>query len=166
MGNPDISTQTRHLDFFIQYYQYAIDQLQQQYAIATQKILFFICLPSQPHLALETALSLNLPSVALNEFTLAQQKILSTLTTVRNNKLQQIDQDFLVDLAQLVLLDPCDPFMIANHTYILTLKPQFLELNPYIQSLAQTICVMDDPNFYLARTEILARIEQFYPVLK
>ncbi|MGE8560942.1 MAG: hypothetical protein ACN6NJ_08345 [Acinetobacter sp.] len=84
---------------------------------------------------------------------------------VANKKLSQADKDLLVDLAQMVQVEPYDYLHIAHEAYLLTLESAFIDSNPYIQKLIQTIAAMDsgvEDGCALEKNEILERIEQFY----
>ena len=41
-------------------------------------------------------------------------------------KLQQVDKDLLIDLAQLLEVEPYDYLSIAHEAYLLTLEPSFI----------------------------------------
>ncbi len=80
-------------------------------------------------------------------------------------KLQQVDKDLLIDLAQLLEVEPYDYLSIAHEAYLLTLEPSFIDSNLYIQRLIQHVAAMDNHEqgeFALHKEEITQRIQQFY----
>lgn len=156
-------TELNNLDLLLNAYKQAKEDLVESYGLDVDQILFFVHVPTQPNLETSSAVFLNASSQLLQEFMQLKQHNHVAHDPARLKKLTQADKDMLVDIAQLVRLDPFDYMQIANQAYILTLDATFADINPYIQNLVQTIAAMDtDPQFALTREEILERIDQFY----
>ena len=84
---------------------------------------------------------------------------------INKTKLNQVDKDILIDLAQIVtIVEPFDPLFVAHQAYLLTLTVEFSEVNTHIQNLVTTIMSMDNQIFALDKNEILNRINYFYQV--
>lgn len=158
--------QTRHdqLNLLIENYKQAILYLTKIYSLDFNRILFLIYSPTQKNLILDYAQQLNPSSSLLFEF-LAQTRISETSQNAQPIKLDQIDKDLLIDLAQLVnFIEPYDSLTVAHQAYLLTLTPEFPNLHTHIQDLVQNIAAMSDPMLSLDRTEILDRINYLYKI--
>ncbi|WP_298141888.1 DUF4303 domain-containing protein [uncultured Acinetobacter sp.] len=151
-----------NLDVLLSAFKDAKEALVDSYGLDVDQILFFISLPTQPNLEINSAQTLNGSSQLLQEFLQAKQHRHMAHNPARLKKLSQADKDMLVDIAQLVTIDPFDYLQIANQAYILTLDSTFADINPYIQKLIHTIAAMEDATFAMSREEILERIDQFY----
>ncbi len=135
------------------------------YGLDTHNIVFFICIPNQPQVAVHSAQCLNIGSPLLDEFIQHHSPKALPQNLRSKQKLLQADKDLLVDLAQMVQVEPYDYLHIAQQAYLLTLESAFIDTNPYIQKLIQTIAAMDSgikDGCALEKNEILERIEQFY----
>lgn len=151
-----------NVDILLNAYKQAKEALVDSYGLDVDQILFFISLPTQPTIELNSAIFLNGSSQLLQEFKQTKQQRQVNHDPARLKKLSQADKDMLVDIAQLAKLDPFDYMQIANQAYILTLDSTFADINPYIQKLVHTISAMENPDFAMTREEILQRIDQFY----
>ena len=155
--------QLNNLDVLLNAYKQAKEALVESYGLDVDQILFFVHVPAQRNIETSSAAFLNESSQLLQEFMQLKQHQRVAHDPARLKKLTQADKDLLVDIAQLVRIDPFDYMQVANQAYILTLDATFTDINPYIQKLVQTIVAMDtDPQFALTREEILERIDQFY----
>lgn len=151
-----------NLDILLSAFKQAKEALVDSYGLDVDQILFFISLPAQPNIETNSAQALNGSSQLLQEFLQVKQHRQIAHDPARLKKLSQADKDTLVDIAQLVKIDPFDYLQIANQAYILTLDSTFADINPYIQKLVYTIAAMEDATFAMSREEILERIDQFY----
>ena len=151
-----------NLDILLSAFKQAKEALVDSYGLNVDQILFFISLPTQPDKETNSAQALNGSSQLLQEFLHAKQHRQIAHDPARLKKLSQADKDMLVDIAQLVKIDPFDYMLVANQAYILTLDSTFADINPYLQNLVHTIAAMEDATFAMSREEILERIDQFY----
>lgn len=153
------------LELIITAFKQAKEACTDSYGLNTHSVVFFISLPQQPKVAVHSAECLNKSSPLLNEF--LRHYALHTLPQHPKSKLKlsQTEKDLLVDLAQMVEIEPYDYLHISQQAYLLTLESTFMDSNPYIQKLVQTIAAMDtgmQNGCALEKNEILERIEQFY----
>ncbi len=129
------------------------------------QILFFIGLPSQPELEIQSALYLNPPGGGLQSFLNDRTPKQQAIQHSNRFKLSQADKDLLTDLAQLAEVEPYNELQVAHAAYLLTLESNFMDTNAYIQKLVQTIAAMatgSKDSCAMQKDEILARINQFY----
>jgi hypothetical protein len=129
------------------------------------QILFFIGLPSQPEIEIRSVLYLNPTSSVLQSFLHDRTPKQRAIQHLNRFKLSQADKDLLIDLAQLAEVEPYNELQVAHAAYLLTLEPNFMDTNAYIQKLVQTIAAMaagSKDSCAMQKDEILARINQFY----
>lgn len=161
-NNPD--SQLNHLKVLINMIQIAKQQLQDEYGLDIEPILFFVTVPQQPEFEIYSAQLLNANHPLLVEFIQHKMAVKNTVTV--RKKLSQSDKDILTDVAQLVEIEPYDYMKVAHEAYLLTLEPHFIDCHPSIQQFIHTIAAMVSDNAGLcamSKDEILQRIEQFYP---
>lgn len=151
-----------NFDLLLNAFKQSQENLIDAYGLDVDHILFFISIPNQPNIEISSAQFLNSSSQLLQEFLQAKQHQKVVQDPARLKKLTQADKDMLVDIAQLVKIDPFDYMLVANQAYILTLDSTFADINPYIQKLVHTIAAMEDATFAMTREEILERVDQFY----
>ena len=155
------------LNFYWIFFQQAKQSLSGAYGLDLSQILFFIHVPKQADVEIYSAQFLNSPSALLDEFlhNKTPQTTTEQSTAQPKLKLQQVDKDLLIDLAQLLEVEPYDYLSIAHEAYLLTLEPSFIDSNLYIQRLIQHVAAMDNHEqgeFALHKEEITQRIQQFY----
>ena len=149
---------------FLASYQEAIIYLAKIYRLNLNQMLFLVYSPLHKAYELELATQLNPANSFFFEFA-ANSKIEETKKPINKTKLNQVDKDILIDLAQIVtIVEPFDPLFVAHQAYLLTLTVEFSELNTHIQNLVTTIMSMDNQIFALDKNEILNRINYFYQV--
>lgn len=148
------------LNFYIHGMEEVKDHILDQYNIGADKITFLIHLPSNPHIAMTSLERLNSPSSNLFE---AIAHLKSSLISKGKSKtrLSQIDKDILIDLGQLLEIEPYDDLHMAQQAYLLTLEPYFLETSPFIQRLINDIAAMDAGILVMTKYDIKDRIKQF-----
>lgn len=159
--------QQNHLQVLLNVFQQARQALSNAYGLDLSSMVFLMQVAKQPNILADSARQLNAPGPLLEEFLMHQQRpaMLDASTHPPALKLQQIDKDLLVDLAQLLEIEPYDYLEIAHAAYLLTLEPGFIDSNLYIQRLIHSIAAMDSNEqglFALAKDEIQQRIQQFY----
>lgn len=134
---------------------------EQQYQLDLSSTLFFIYQPDNMQLVLDTLSQLNPPSALLNE---AQRQFNKAQINQSRKKyrLSQIDKDILIDLGQILELEPYDDLQVAQQAYLLSLEPYFAEVNPFIQHLIHDVASMDSNTLVIRKQEIQFRIQQFY----
>ncbi|ATO18606.1 hypothetical protein BS636_02475 [Acinetobacter sp. LoGeW2-3] len=166
-GNPLLehgkTDQANTLDVLLKLFKQARDALEQDYGLDLSQILFFIHMPPQPQMELQSATYLN-PDSALRQQFLSSKQSKNHATAPRQFKLSQSDKDLLIDLAQLVRLEAYDYLNVAHQAYLLTLEPHFVDANLYIQKLIQHIAAMAteiDGSCAMTQAEIQERISQF-----
>lgn len=152
---------------FTDYFQQTRRALSNAYGLDLSSMVFFMQVTKQPQMAADSARQLNVPGPLLEEFLAHQQRpaLLDASSHPPAIKLQQIDKDLLIDLAQLLEIEPYDYLEIAHAAYLLTLEPGFIDSNLYIQRLIHSIAAMDSNEqglFALPKDEIQQRIQQFY----
>ena len=167
-GNPMLENQQsrelNHLKVLFEAIKQGKEQLKDDYGLDIDSILFFVSVPQQPNFEVQSALILSPQHALLDAF--IESKSNKHKTTTTRTKLSQTDKDMLTDLAQLAEMDPYDYMKVAHEAYVLTLEPHFIDCQPAIQQLIQTIAAMVSDNAGLCamnKDEILMRIEQFYP---
>lgn len=148
------------LNFYIHGMQEIKDYILDQYNLRADKIIFLIHFSSNPQIAVSSLERLNPPSSNLFE---AIAHLKSSLISKGRTKtrLSQIDKDLLIDLGQLLEIEPYDDLQVAQQAYMLTLEPYFLETSPSIQRLINDIAAMDAGILVMTKHEILQRIKQF-----
>lgn len=157
-------TQQNNLPMLLNAFQQAIITLKKNFAVDVEHILFFISIPTQPEIEISSARFLNTTSPLLQNFLDAKQQ-LDINSLPKRMKLTQSDKDMLIDLAQIVEVQPYHYLQVANDAYLLTLDRNYHSTNPYIQKLIESIVAMtSDPDgtFAMEKDEILQRINQFY----
>lgn len=167
-GNPilenETTSQLNHLKVLINAIQMAKQQLQEEYGLDIESVLFVVSVPQQPEFEIYATQLLNPTHPRLLDF-IHQKTAVKNTVNVRN-KLSQLDKDMLTDVAQLIEVEPYDYMTVAHEAYLLTLEPHFIDCHPSIQQFIQTIATMVSDNAGLCamnKAEILQRIEQFYP---
>ncbi len=99
-------------------------------------------------LKLETSSArfLNTTSPLLQNFLDAKQQ-LDINSLPKRMKLTQSDKDLLIDLAQIVEIQPYHYLQVANDALFLKPRQKLSTTNPYIQKLIESIVAMtSDPN--------------------
>lgn len=153
-----------HMSIFLEGYQQAINYLSKVYRLNLNQMLFLVYSPLHKAYELEFAEQLNPSNSFFFEFA-ANSKIEEKKKPINKTKLHQVDKDILIDLAQIVtIIEPFDPLFVAHQAYLLTLTPEYAEVNDHIQNLVTTIMSMDNQIFALDKDEILNRINYFYQV--
>ncbi len=148
------------LNFYIQGIHEIKDQILDQYHLSTNQITFLIHLATDPQIAITSLERLNPPSSNLYE-AIAHLKSSVISQGKAKFKLSQVDKDTLIDLGQLLEIEPYDDMQVAQQAYLLSLEPYFSETSSYIQSLINDIAAMDDGILVMTKYEIQARIKQF-----
>ncbi len=158
------AAQNHHLDLLLMAFQQAQLALVESYGLNIKDILFFISIPTQPEIEIYSAQFLNEDHPQLQDF-LQHKQPLDLSSIPKRMKLTQNDKDMLIDLAQLVEIEPYNYLHVANEAYVLSLENSYTNTNPYIQKLVQSIIAMTtDPKgtFAMDKDEILSRINQLY----
>ncbi|ENX10241.1 DUF4303 domain-containing protein [Acinetobacter variabilis] len=166
-GHPVLAQQKQipatHLDLLLETFKQAKRKLSEAYGLDLDSIIFFLSVPAQPECECQSALELNSDSRLLQDF-LASRQTLSQSTVNKRLKLSQSDKDILIDLEQMLTIEPYDYLQVAQDTYLLTLESYFIDSNIYIQKLIQHIAAMaaePDGSCGLSREEIMQRLQQF-----
>ena len=155
--------QENMLNFYLEAMRAAQAEIFQLMPKQSAQLLFFIWKPTNPEFSIKSLEALNSPSSLLYEAiaSLKSQQIIKPKTKL---KLTTIEKDLLIDLAQALEIEPYDDMEIAQHAYMLSLEPYFLEISPYIQHLINDIASMDSGDLVLQKWDIQARIQQFYNI--
>lgn len=162
LNSTQISAKERFNDNALNFYIHGMKQVKNhildQYTMGVDQIIFLIHLPSNPQIAMTSLERLNSPSSNLFE---AIANLKSSLISKGKSKtrLSQIDKDILIDLGQLLEIEPYDDLQVAQQTYLLTLEPYFLETSPFIQRLINEIASMDAGILVMSKDDILNRIK-------
>lgn len=152
-----------HLDLLLETFKQAKHRLSEAYGLDLDSIIFFLSVPTQPECEYQSALELNSDSRLLQDF-LAFRQTLSQPRVNKRLKLSQSDKDILIDLEQMLAMEPYDYLQVAQDAYLLTLESYFIDSNIYIQKLIQHIAAMaaePDGSCALSREEIMQRLQQF-----
>ncbi|WP_335622336.1 hypothetical protein [Acinetobacter sp. NCu2D-2] len=121
-------------------------------------------MPTHKKIDIESANLLNKDSHLLRQF-LASKTHKRVQSPLSRPKLSQSDKDILIDLAQMVEVEPYDYLQVAHQAYLLTLEPYFVDINIYIKKLIENIAAMafeTDGSCAMTKQEILQRLEQFH----
>lgn len=155
--------QENMLIFYLEAMRAARSEIFQLTPKQSAQVLFFIWKPTSPEFSVKSLEALNTSSSLLYEAiaSLKSQQIVKPKTKL---KLTTIEKDLLIDLAQALEIEPYDDMEIAQHAYMLSLEPYFLEISPYIQHLINDIAAMDSGELVLQKWDIQARIQQFYNI--
>ncbi|WP_180052652.1 MULTISPECIES: DUF4303 domain-containing protein [unclassified Acinetobacter] len=166
-GHPVLAQQKQlpatHLDLLLETFKQAKHRLSEAYGLDLDSIIFFLSVPSQPECECQSALELNTESILLNDF-FASRQAQPLPTSHKHLKLSQSDKDILIDLEQMLAMEPYDYLQVAQDAYLLTLESYFIDSNIYIQKLIQHIAAMaaePDGSCALSREEIMQRLQQF-----
>ena len=166
-GHPVLAQQKQlpatHLDLLLETFKQAKRKLSEAYGLDLDSIIFFLSVPIQPECECQSALELNSDSRLLQDF-LAFRQTLSQPRVNKRLKLSQSDKDILIDLEQMLAMEPYDYLQVAQDAYLLTLESYFIDSNIYIQKLIQHIAAMaaePDGSCALSREEIMQRLQQF-----
>lgn len=154
---------SNNFSLFLKSFEAAILSLKQQHQLDLSRMIFFIHIPTQVELEIQSAETLNKDSLLLRHFLFYKNQKKSKATQPRI-KLSQTDKDLLTDLGQIVEVEPYDYIQVAHEAYLLTLEPYFVDSNLYIQKLIQSIAEMAfevDGSCAMSKSEILQRLEQF-----
>ncbi len=163
LNNHDLN-QSNHLDLILTHVKAAIDTLEQVHHLDLNRIVFFLSAPTQDYIEIHSAKKLNKDSLLLRHFLFNKNQKNAKQSDARS-KLSQTDKDMLVDLGQIVEIEPYDYLQVAHQAYLLTLEPYFIDTNPYIQKLVHHIAAMAfevDGSCALSKDEILQRLQQFH----
>lgn len=150
------------MDLLLETFKQAKRKLSEAYGLDLDSIIFFLSVPIQPECECQSALELNSDSRLLQDF-LAFRQTLSQPRVNKRLKLSQSDKDILIDLEQMLAMEPYDYLQVAQDAYLLTLESYFVDSNIYIQKLIQHIAAMAEPDgsCALSREEIMQRLQQF-----
>lgn len=148
------------LSFYIEGMQDIKDQILDRYSLAADQMTFLVHLPTDPQIAINSLQRLNPPSSNVFEAIANLKSALISQGKARF-KLSQVDKDLLIDLGQLLEIEPYEDMQVAQEAYLLSLEPYFLESSPYIQSLINDIAAMDDGILVMTKYQIQDRIQQF-----
>lgn len=157
------STPSNHFSLFLKSFEAAIQSLIQQHTLDLSRMIFFIHIPTQVELEIQSAEYLNHDSLLLRHFLFYKNQKKSKINTPRT-KLSQTDKDLLTDLGQIIQVQPYDYIQVSHEAYLLTLEPYFIDTNVYIQKLIQSIASMAvevDGSCAMTKFEILQRLDQF-----
>lgn len=164
-----ITVQSKHhfhqilLDFYVEGMQEIKNRLVQKYCLNEKEVLFTIHHCNDHQIAIESTKLLNPDALDLSKSIKGFQDLLNIqLNHKMSRKLSQLDREMLVDLAQILEVEPYNETMIAQQAYLLTLEPYFLETHPLIQHLINHISTLNQSQ--LNRDQIQEQIEQLYSV--
>ena len=166
-GHPVLAQQKQlhatHLDLLLDSFKQAKQRLSESYGLDLGSILFFMSLPTQVEFECQSAQTLNPEHIHLQEFVASRQT--THLPAMQKRlKLSQNDKDILIDLEQMLVMEPYDYLQVAQDAYLLTLESYFVDSNIYIQKLIQHIAAMasePDGSCALSREDIQQRLQQF-----
>jgi len=166
-GHPVLAQQKQlpatHLDLLLETFKQAKRKLSEAYGLDLDSIIFFLSVPNQPEVEHQSALELNSDSRLLQDF-LASRQAQPLPASHKRFKLSQSDKDILIDLEQMLTIEPYDYLQVAQDAYLLTLESYFIDSNIYIQKLIRHIATMaaePDGSCALSREEIMQRLQQF-----
>jgi len=166
-GHPVLAQQKQlhatHLDLLLDSFKQAKHRLSEAYGLDLNSILFFMSLPTQVEFECQSAQTLNPEHIHLQEF-LASRQTTHLPAMQKRLKLSQNDKDILIDLEQMLVMEPYDYLQVAQDAYLLTLESYFVDSNIYIQKLIQHIAAMasePDGSCALSREDIQQRLQQF-----
>jgi len=152
-----------HLDLLLDSFKQAKHRLSEAYGLDLDRILFFMSLPTQVAFECQSAQTLNPAHIHLQKF-LASRQTTHLPAMQKRLKLSQNDKDILIDLEQMLVMEPYDYLQVAQDAYLLTLESYFVDSNIYIQKLIQHIAAMasePDGSCALSREDIQQRLQQF-----
>ena len=149
------------MSFYLQSFERCISRIKSEFSIELEQIVFAIYQPNQPQTTLTSLQKLNQVSPIRDEVITHIQN-LQQQSKKKSYKLSEIDKEILIDLGQILEIEPYDELMITHQAYLLTLEPYFAEANPYIQHLIHDIVAMNDGVLMLTKFEIQTRIHLFY----
>lgn len=165
-GHPLLGQQqlhTTHLDLLLHTFKQTKYRLSEAYGLDLGNILFFLSLPNQAEFERRSALELNPESALLQNFLVSRHaQPFSEIS--KRLKLSQNDKDILIDLEQMLVMEPYDYLQVAQDAHLLTLESYFIDSNIYIQKLIQHIAAMasePDGSCALSREDIQQRLQQF-----
>lgn len=151
------------LDFYIDGMQEIKDRIVQKYCLNAKELIFTIHHCNDQQIAIDSTTLLNPNALHLSESVQGFHDLLNIqLNQKMSRKLSQLDREMLVDLAQILEVDPYDEKVIAQQAYLLTLEPYFLESHPLIQHLINHISSLNQSQ--LNRDQIQEQIKQLYSV--
>lgn len=130
-----------HLDLLLDSFKQAKHRLSEAYGLDLDRILFFMSLPTQVEFECQSAQTLNPAHIHLQKF-LASRQTTHLPAMQKRLKLSQNDKGILIDLEQMLVMEPYDYLQVAQDTYLLTLESYFVDSNIYIQKLIQHIAAM------------------------
>ena len=166
-GHPVLAQQKQlhatHLDLLLDSFKQAKHRLSEAYGLDLDGILFFMSLPTQVEFECQSAQTLNPEHIHLQKF-LASRQTTHLPAIQKRLKLSQNDKDILIDLEQMLVMEPYDYLQVAQDAYLLTLESYFVDSNIYIQKLIQHIAAMasePDGSCALSREDIQQRLQQF-----
>ena len=166
-GHPVLAQQKQlhatHLDLLLESFKQTKHRLSEAYGLDLDGILFFMSLPTQVEFECQSAQTLNPEHIHLQKF-LASRQTTHLPAIQKRLKLSQNDKDILIDLEQMLVMEPYDYLQVAQDAYLLTLESYFVDSNIYIQKLIQHIAAMasePDGSCALSREDIQQRLQQF-----
>lgn len=149
------------LNFYLKAMADVKDIILDQYHFAAHNLTFLIQLSSNPQVAIASLEKLNPSSSTLFE-AIADLRSSVINQGQSNFKLSQVDKEILIDLGQVLEMEPYDDMQVAQQAYLLSLEPYFLETSSYIQSLINDIAAMDSGLLLITKEQIQNRIKHFY----
>jgi hypothetical protein len=164
--NEEIGTTQNNLDIFLKAFAQAKIALTEAYGLDIESTVFFISIPKQAKIEIASAQKLNKRTPLLSELMLHkyyQPQLRKLNDASAKIKLNQSDRDLLIDLAQILFMEPYDYLNVAREVYLLTLEPHFIDANTYIQKLVQNIAAMDaqvDGSCAISREELILQIQK------
>src|SRR5690606_8845280 len=123
-----------HLDLLLESFKQAEYRISEAYGLDLDGILFFMSLPTQVEFECQSAQTLNPEHIHLQKF-LASRQTTHLPAMQKRLKLSQNDKDILIDLEQMLVMEPYDYLQVAQDAYLLTLESYFVDSNIYIQKL-------------------------------
>lgn len=150
-------------NFYLDCMQNAKDEILEKYQLVPTSISFFVHMRSNPPLAIQSLERFNPPSSQLFEAIASLQSLIITQAK-QSFKLSQVDKALLTDLGQILEIVPYDDMQVAQHAYLMSLEPYFLETNSYIQNLIHEIASMGSGDLVITKQQIQYRINQLYTI--
>ena len=131
-GHPVLAQQKQlhatHLDLLLESFKQTKHRLSEAYGLDLDGILFFMSLPTQVEFECQSAQTLNPEHIHLQKF-LASRQTTHLPAIQKRLKLSQNDKDILIDLEQMLVMEPYDYLQVAQDAYLLTLESYFVDSN-------------------------------------
>lgn len=154
----------RHiLNFYFQAMDEVKNIILHRYQLFDSKIIFLVHQVYYENITIESIEYLNPPSSTLFEAIADLKSLLLVHEKNRlSSRLSRLDKDILIDLRQLLEIDPYNDARISQQAKSITSEPDFLDANLDIQKLIKDVALLTENRNYMTKPQILSRIQEFY----